>query len=103
MGMHSLVGDDEIRYGVNSEHLIATVDINTNVQGYFIDEFNWNDAPDAGARQSESESAQEWEEERASWARFSLQMLAYAYGDDEPEYTPDMLLEENPEYEEKRL
>ncbi|RKU35447.1 glycosyl hydrolase family 31 [Candidatus Poribacteria bacterium] len=45
---------------------------------------------------------QEWEEERASWARFSLQMLSYAYGDDEPEYTTDRLIEENPEYEEKR-
>ena len=101
MGMHSLVGDDEIRYCVNSEHLIGTVDINTNVRGYFIDEFNWNGAPDASALHSESEAVQEWEEERASWARFSLQMLSYAYGDDEPEYTTDRLIEENPEYEEK--
>jgi hypothetical protein len=33
------------------------------------------------------------------WTRLSLQALERAYGDDEPEYTKDMLKEVNPEYE----
>ena len=39
------------------------------------------------------------DEERADWARFGLQNLARAYGEDEPEYTLDMIKEWNPEYE----
>ena len=36
--------------------------------------------------ESEQEST-----ERESWYRLSMQMLARAYGEDEPEYTTDML------------
>ena len=39
------------------------------------------------------------DQEREDWARFGLQNLARAYGDDEPEYTLDMIKEWNPEYE----
>lgn len=39
--------------------------------------------------------------EREAWYDFSLQMLARAYGDDEPEYTTDMLKWVNPDYEGK--
>jgi hypothetical protein len=38
-------------------------------------------------------------EEREDWARFALECLARAYGDDEPEYSSDLIKEENPEYE----
>ena len=37
-------------------------------------------------------------EEREDWVRLSLQCLARAYGDDEPEYSPDQIKEANPEY-----
>lgn len=46
--------------------------------------------------ESEQEST-----ERESWYRFSMQMLARAYGEDEPEYTTDMLKWVNPDYEGK--
>ncbi len=65
------------------------------------DESNWNGRHDARVVPNALKVAQEWEE-RAAWARFSLQMLSYAYGDDEPEYTTDMLIEINPEYEERQ-
>ena len=39
--------------------------------------------------------------ERESWYRLSMQMLARAYGEDEPEYTTDMLKWVNPDYEGK--
>ncbi len=37
--------------------------------------------------------------ERETWCDLSMQMLARAYGEDEPEYTTDMLKWVNPEYE----
>lgn len=46
--------------------------------------------------ESDQESA-----EREAWHRFSMQMLARAYGEDEPEYTTDMLKWVNPDYEGK--
>ena len=46
--------------------------------------------------ESEQESA-----EREAWYRLSMQSLARAYGDDEPEYTADMLKWMNPDYEGK--
>lgn len=39
--------------------------------------------------------------EREAWHRLSMQMLARAYGEDEPEYTIDMLKWVNPDYEGK--
>ena len=39
--------------------------------------------------------------ERDAWHNFSLQMLSKAYGDDEPEYTTEMLKWVNPDYEGK--
>ncbi len=39
------------------------------------------------------------DEERDDWARLSLESLARAYGDDEPEYSLDLIKEANPEYE----
>ena len=39
--------------------------------------------------------------EREAWSHLSMQMLARAYGDDEPEYTTDMLKWVNPDYEGK--
>lgn len=39
--------------------------------------------------------------ERDAWHHFSMQMLAQAYGEDEPEYTTDMLKWVNPDYEGK--
>jgi len=39
------------------------------------------------------------QEEREFFLQLSQQGLARAYGDDEPEYTDDMLKEINPEYE----
>ncbi|MDT5120855.1 MAG: hypothetical protein QOC96_337 [Acidobacteriota bacterium] len=39
------------------------------------------------------------EEERDDWARLSLESLERAYGDDEPEYSLDLIKEANPEYE----
>ena len=39
--------------------------------------------------------------ERETWHQFSMQMLAGAYSDDEPEYTTDMLKWVNPDYEGK--
>ncbi len=38
-------------------------------------------------------------EEREDWARLSLESLARAYGDDEPEYSLDLIKGANPEYE----
>ena len=46
------------------------------------------------------ESEQE-SEEHETWHRLSMQALARAYGDDEPEYTTDMLKWTNPDYEGK--
>lgn len=37
-------------------------------------------------------------EEREDWVRLSLQSLARAYGDDEPEYSRDQIKEANAEY-----
>ena len=39
--------------------------------------------------------------EREGWYRLSMQTLARGYGDDEPEYTTDMLKWVNPDYEGK--
>ena len=39
--------------------------------------------------------------EREAWSGLSMQMLARAYGEDEPEYTTDMLKWVNPDYEGK--
>ena len=39
--------------------------------------------------------------ERETWHSLSMQMLARAYGEDEPEYTTDMLKWVNPDYEGK--
>lgn len=42
-------------------------------------------------------------EEREDWVRLSLQSLARAYGDDEPEYSRDQIKEANPEYRMKEV
>jgi len=39
--------------------------------------------------------------ERNDWVNFSLANLERAYGDDEPEYSLDLIKEENAEYEGK--
>lgn len=39
------------------------------------------------------------DEEREDWARLSLENVARAYGDDEPEYSLDLIKEANSEYE----
>lgn len=39
------------------------------------------------------------DEEREDWARLSLESLARAYSDDEPEYALDLIKEANPDYE----
>jgi hypothetical protein len=39
------------------------------------------------------------EDERDSWYLLSAAGLEAAYGDDEPEYTPDLVIEPNPDYE----
>ena len=54
-----------------------------------------------GALIEKYESEQETEE-RETWYSFSMQMLARAYDEDEPEYTTDMLKWVNPDYEEER-
>jgi len=41
----------------------------------------------------------EIDEERAEWMRFALQNFERAYGDNEPEYTSDMIIKPNPYYE----
>ena len=46
--------------------------------------------------ESEQDSA-----EREAWYNLSMQMLARAYGENEPEYTTDMLKWVNPDYEGK--
>ncbi|MBS1249980.1 MAG: hypothetical protein MAG431_01569 [Chloroflexi bacterium] len=38
-------------------------------------------------------------DERDVWLQASADWLNYAYGDDEPEYTPNMIKEPNPEFE----
>jgi hypothetical protein len=37
--------------------------------------------------------------EEEDWAQLSLESLEGAYGDDEPEYTTDLIREANPDYE----
>jgi hypothetical protein len=39
------------------------------------------------------------DEEREDWVRLSLESLARAYSDDEPEYTSDSIKEANPDYD----
>ncbi|HEX8195690.1 MAG TPA: hypothetical protein VF571_05715 [Pyrinomonadaceae bacterium] len=39
------------------------------------------------------------DDEREDWARLAMQSLERAYGDDEPEYTLDMIKEWNRNYE----
>jgi hypothetical protein len=41
------------------------------------------------------------DDEREDWARLSLESLARTYGDDEPEYSLDLIKEANPAYEGK--
>ncbi len=43
------------------------------------------------------------DEDRSDWARLGRQNLAAAYGDDEPEYTIDMVKEVNPDYRGPRI
>lgn len=38
------------------------------------------------------------EEEREIWLQASIERLKQAYGEDEPEYTSDMIIEPNPQY-----
>ncbi len=38
------------------------------------------------------------DEERDAWTRLALESLARAYGDDEPEYSLDLIKERNPNY-----
>jgi hypothetical protein len=38
------------------------------------------------------------DEEREDWTRLSLESLARAYSDDEPEYSLDLIKEANPAY-----
>jgi hypothetical protein len=42
---------------------------------------------------------EELDSEREDWANLAMESLERAYGDDEPEYTPDMIKEANPKYE----
>lgn len=37
-------------------------------------------------------------EEREIWLQASIERLKQAYGEDEPEYTSDMIIEPNPDY-----
>ena len=53
-----------------------------------------------GALIEKYESEQE-SSEREAWLSLSMQMLTRAYGEDEPEYTTDMLKWVNPDYEGK--
>lgn len=53
-----------------------------------------------GALIEKYESEQE-ASEREAWSGLSMQMLARTYGEDEPEYTTDMLKWVNPDYEGK--
>ena len=39
------------------------------------------------------------DDEREDWARLALESLERAYGDNEPEYSLDLIKEANPEYE----
>jgi len=39
------------------------------------------------------------DEEREDWSRLALASLERAYGDDEPEYSLELIKEANPEYE----
>ena len=39
------------------------------------------------------------EEDGEEWARFSMESFTRAYGDDEPEYSLELIKEANPEYE----
>ena len=39
------------------------------------------------------------DEEREGWGHLSVESLARAYSDDEPEYSLDLIKEANPEYE----
>ena len=39
------------------------------------------------------------EEDGEEWARLSLESLTRAYGDDEPDYSLELIKEANPEYE----
>jgi len=41
------------------------------------------------------------DDEREDWARLALESLERAYGDNEPEYSLDLIKEANPEYEGK--
>jgi len=45
------------------------------------------------------DNREQFEAERAGWLRLSLLGGSRAYGDDEPEYTSDMIKEPNPAYE----
>ena len=44
-------------------------------------------------------SGQEPDNEYESWLHLSGQRLEYAYGENEPEYSKDLLKEVNPDYE----
>jgi bifunctional DNA-binding transcriptional regulator/antitoxin component of YhaV-PrlF toxin-antitoxin module len=46
-----------------------------------------------------AENVRGLDDERQDWLRLSLQGLERAYGDNEPEYTSEMIIEPNPEYE----
>jgi len=48
---------------------------------------------------TEKETESNAEDDRTLWYRMSLQGLARAYGDDEPDYSLTQLKERNPDYE----
>ena len=80
--LSTLRGDLIILIGESENHPLASL---MEVVGALIEKY-----------ESEHEST-----ERESWYRLSMQMLACAYGEDEPEYTTDMLKWVNPDYEGK--
>ena len=42
---------------------------------------------------------EQFDSEREDWANLAMESLLRAYGDDEPEYSPDMIKKANPKYE----
>lgn len=47
---------------------------------------------------SERDSIPEKDDEREAWLNLSIQGLEEAYGEDEPEYSSDLIKEVNPHY-----
>ncbi|GEM_PF-389889 len=61
--------------------------------------FQEGDAVEIIVLEHQINSTDSLKEEREDWTKLSMESFEHSYGDDEPEYSLDLIKEINPEYE----